>query len=238
MKNIERGLPQALLDCPKFTGFRNGASHAPLGRDEIVADCIVEINGNNFGSQSGQFDPPVPVADGISAEFSALQPVVASTAALIYATSPNQIVCVIPGAVFGSNVYLLDLNIPHQGPLPCPLIEGKGQLTATAPGLFTEDGSGQGPGMFSTFPDGAPQPIETESGLVQVLGTGLRHAPSLPTALVDGSSVTVSACAPDPARPGYDRLIFQLPASLTAGTHQFQVIADGKSSNVIELQLR
>src|SRR5207248_2708115 len=176
----------------------------------------------NFGTESAQFDPPVNEAFGVFVLFPP------SDRFPIYSITPSEIKCVVPGTIPAPQPYLLEFHAPQPGPGPCPEISLKGRMITTEPGLFTKDGTASGPGMFYTYPDGNDQPIPpgdpAQPQMIQVYGTGLRHARALPTALLDETSVPVIACEADTTRPGYDRLIFQLPGqNLAPGLHRFKV---------------
>ena len=235
MATQNSSMTQADADCPRLNAVRNAASGALLGSG-LVADCLVRFEGENLCAHAEQFDPPVAEAFGVSARFST------GEAFPIYAISPGEIRCAVPGAVTAPRPYILEWTFPQPGPVPCPAIVLKGRIAATDPGLFTRDGSGQGAGLFYTYPDGYPQPIPVgdagQPTAVQVYGTGMRHAGSLPAAFIDGVAATVVACEADTTRPGYDRLIFQRPGrNFPPGPHRFRVKVDGKSSNEVEIEL-
>ncbi len=227
--------PHAATGCPRIISFHNAASQATLN-DGLIADCVLIIRGENFGTESAQFDPPVNEAFGLFVLFPP------SDRFPIYSITPREIVCVAPGTIPAPHPYLLELHAPPPGPPPCPEISLKGRMITTEPGLFTKDGAATGPGTFYTYPDGNDQPIPpgdpAQPTMIQVYGTGLRHARALPSAFLDETSVPVIACEADTTRPGYDRLIFQLPGqSLAPGRHRFKVMSDGKSSNEVTLEL-
>lgn len=231
--NITR--PNAATGCPRIISLHNAASQARLN-DGLIADCVLLIRGENFGTESAQFDSPVNEAFGIFVLFPP------HDRFPIYSITPSEIRCVVPGTIPVPQSYLLELHTPSQGPGACPEISLKGRMVTTEPGLFTKDGAASGPGMFYTYPDGNDQPIPpgdpAQPTMIQVYGTGLRHARTLPTALLDEINVSVIACEADTTRPGYDRLIFQLPGeNLAPGMHRFKVMADGKSSNEVTLEL-
>lgn len=220
--------------CPKVQSFVNAASRALL-TSTLVPDCVIAVKGEHFGPHNDQFDPPVNEAFGISLSFST------GDRFPIYSVAPDQIVCVVPGALSAPQAFILEVNVPPPGPAPCPAITLKGRLTASLPGLFTADGTVNGRGLFFTYPDGNDQPIpagpEGNPTLVQVYGTGMRHAGAMPSAFIDGVAVAVNASEADTTRPGYDRLVFQLPAGLGPGIHQFKVAADGQESNEVQIEL-
>jgi uncharacterized protein (TIGR03437 family) len=225
----------SLVGCPQITRFSNAASRAVL-TNALVPDCVIAISGENFGTESAQFDPPVGEAFGMFVLFPPYDRFP------IYSITPQQIVCVVPGTIAAPQTFLLEFHAPQQGPVPCPDISLKGRLLTVEPGLFTQDGTVSGPGLFYTYPDGNAQPIPPgdpgQPQMIQAYGTGLRHARALPTALIDGINIPVVACEADTTRPGYDRLIFQLPSQmLSPGAHRFKVLADGKTSNEVVLEL-
>jgi hypothetical protein len=235
MSSPDAGDQGAALGCPKVTSFRNGASGTPLGTG-LVADCLIAIIGENFTTITESFDPPVNEAFGI---FACFPP---EDRFPIYRLSPAEILCVVPGTIAAPQSYLFELHVPPQGPVPCPAVLLKGCIISADPGILTEDGSASGRGLFYTYPDGQAQPIPPGSPgqpmMVQVYGTGMRHARALPTAYIDGIHVTVIASEADTTRPGYDRLIFQLPhQGLLSGPHRFRIMADGRASNEVEIEL-
>jgi hypothetical protein len=230
------GVAEAVAGCPKIAGFNNAASHAQL-IEGLIPDCVVAVTGENFGTESASFDPPVNEAFGIYLSFST------GDRFSIYSITPKEIVCVIPGTIAAPQPFILELHAPQQGPVPCPTVVLKGRTATTAPGLFTKDGTAHGRGLFYTYPDGYEQPLPPGDNLqptmVQVYGTGLRHARRLPEAFMDGAALTVTACEADTTRPGYDRLIFLLLApGLAPGLHRFKVAADGKTSNEVEVEVK
>jgi len=225
----------AIVGCPGVTGFVNAASRAALA-GSLVADCVVAVRGENFGPHADQFDPPVNEAFGIFARFSS------GDRFPIYALASDEIVCVVPGTLSAPEAFIMELNVPPPGGLHCPAIVLKGIMTPAAPGLFTQNGSGQGAGLFYTFPDGIQQPIPSEGSggggpmLIQAYGTGFRHAAAV-SASIGAIDVAVISWEADTTRPGYDRLIFELPAGLAPGTHLFKVTADAGISNEVEMEL-
>ncbi len=228
------GASGASTGCPRVTRLLNAASRLQLVQG-LVADCVILISGEKLSPQTEQFNPPVHEAFGVSVRLSS------GERFPIYSLAPEAIICVVPGSLTPPAPYTLELVVPQQGPVPCPPVTLKGLTATTAPGLFTQDGSGQGKGLFFTYPDGEGQPLppgdSLQPAMVQAYGTGLRHAQTLPSALLDGANVTVTAVEADTTRPGYDRLIFQLPVDLAPGLHNFKVIADGRASNEATIEV-
>ncbi len=228
------GAPGVSTGCPRVTRLLNAASRLQLVQG-LVADCVILIGGENLSPQTEQFNPPVHEAFGVFVRLST------GERFPIYSLAPEAIMCVAPGSLTPPAPYTLELAVPQQGPVPCPPVTLKGLTATTAPGLFTQDGSGEGKGLFFTYPDGQAQPLPAgdnfQPTLVQAYGTGLRHAQTPPSALLDGASATITAVEADTTRPGYDRLIFQLPAGLASGLHTFKVIADGRTSNEVTIEV-
>lgn len=224
----------SVAGCPRITDFFNAASRTKFNQS-LVADCVIAIKGENFSATSQTFDPPVMEAGS----FFLLFPPEARFP--IYSIAPNEIVCVVPSTLSSSQPYQLELHVPQQGPVPCPTVTNKGLIVTASPGLFTLDGTVSGPGMFFQYPDGDATPIlpgdSAEPTMLQVYGTGFRHISQTPTAMIDGISVPVVAWEADTTRPGYDRLIFQLPEGFPSGTHRFKIVADGKTSNEVTLEM-
>jgi hypothetical protein len=122
-------------------------------------------------------------------------------------------------------------------------------VTASAPGLFTNDASGAGPGAILNAVTYRPAPflVQTpESGAdtrtrIAVYGTGLRYAKSVTAQAQDTAGtypLTVEYAGVAPGFFGLDQVNLLLPPDLDrADTVSLSLAADGSAANVITFQM-
>ncbi len=168
-------------------------------------------------------------------------------AALVY-VSPGQINLVVPGGLTPGTATVL-IRSTTSGLTK----SGNALVVASAPGVFTSDASGAGPGailnavtylpapfLVQTPENGQGNPADTRTRIA-VYGTGLRYADSV-TAQAHGTAgnypLTVEYAGAAPGYFGLDQVNLVLPPDLDgAGTVSLSLAADGSAANVVTLQV-
>jgi uncharacterized protein (TIGR03437 family) len=119
-----------------------------------------------------------------------------------------------------------------------------------APGLFTNDGTGQGTPaaqVITLKPDGTPgdpvlatTPIDLHSGAVYLVlyGTGIRHSAALPLCTIAGQSVQVLYAGAQGSMAGLDQVNILVPPTLKSGTVTLNLTVDGNPANAVTLTIR
>src|SRR5258708_11352700 len=182
-------------------------------------------------------------------------------AALAY-VSPGQINAVVPSGLAPGSVNMILRNASGD------LASGVATIAATAPGLFTVDGSPtgiaaamiatlHGNGSFTlqnAFECSGPNkcvtvPIDLGDDnevFLTLYGTGIRHADfRMPffkvnvTVRIAGQDLTPAYAGPQPQYPGLDQVNVLLPPSLRGtGTTTVSIVIAGQSSNAVGIQLK
>jgi uncharacterized protein (TIGR03437 family) len=128
---------------------------------------------------------------------------------------------------------------------------------AAGPGIFTRDGSGTGDGALIDAVTGAlvtpSQPIAaggylaiycTGLGAVTPAATtgdvpaGLTNTTVMPSVVIDGQTITPLWAGLAPGFVGLYQVNAQVPAKLTTGTHQLQLVVNGAASNTVTFAVR
>lgn len=127
---------------------------------------------------------------------------------------------------------------------------GEIQLLPSAPAIFTRDSNGRGlPIALTTFDgiyyesvagsDGAPRPVIPGSywkpNYLTIFGTGLRYARNLKLR-IGGIEVEPLYAGAQGTFSGLDQINVVVPANIGAGTGDVVVMADGRSSNIVQVQ--
>jgi hypothetical protein len=123
-------------------------------------------------------------------------------------------------------------------------------VSAAAPGVFTNDASGSGPGAILNAVTYTPAPfvVQTaENGAdtrtrIAVYCTGIRHADSVTAQVLDSLgnqiSLRVEFAGAAPGFFGLDQVNLLLPPDLDgAGTVSLTLTADGRTANVVTFQM-
>jgi trimeric autotransporter adhesin len=164
-------------------------------------------------------------------------------APLVY-VSPGQINLVVPsGLTVGTATVLI--RSTSSGSTQ----SGAALVTASAPGLFTNDASGAGPGAILNAVTYRPAPFlvqtpESEADTrtrIAVYGTGLRYAESVTAQAQDTAGtypLTVEYAGVAPGFFGLDQVNLLLPPDLDrADTVSLSLAADGSTANVVTFQM-
>jgi len=159
--------------------------------------------------------------------------------------SPTQINFVVPGDTpTGPNpvaVISTDTNTTRTGSV---------QVAATAPALFSSDGSGSGPGAILNAVTFAPAPFLTvtlENGAdtrtrLAAYGTGFRTAKNLTASAIDSVgnryALVVEFAGPAPGFVGLDQLNFVVPTGVDGGgAVSLTVTTEDAVSNAVTFQM-
>ena len=204
-----------------------------LGSSSAVTSPLAAVNAASYSTASVAPDEIVTL---FGQNLSATQPVtvtdskgVSRTAPLLF-VSPEQASVVMPA----------DLALG-----PATIRAGNNRVevavTATAPGLFTIDGSAPAAQIISIHADGS-RDVEQVTGAaidagdsvyLVMYGTGIRHFVNAPSCTIG----TVLFAGAQGGFPGLDQVNIQLPAGLS-GTVKLSVTVDGVESNVVTLRFR
>jgi uncharacterized protein (TIGR03437 family) len=162
----------------------------------------------------------------------------------LFYVSPGQINLVVPGGLTAGTATVL-IRSTTSGSTK----SGTALVSASAPGIFTSDASGAGPGAIlnAVTYRAAPFLVQTpENGAdtrtrIAVYGTGLRDADSVTAQAQDTAgnySLTVEYAGAAPGYFGLDQVNLLLPPDLDgAGTVSLSLTADGSAANVVTLQV-
>lgn len=164
-------------------------------------------------------------------------------APLVY-VSPGQINLLVPG---GLSVGTATVVIRYT--TSASTKSGSALVVASAPGIFTSDASGAGPGAILNAVTYGPAPflVQTpENGAdtrtrIAVYGTGLRYADSVTAQAQDTAgtyTLTVEYAGAAPGFFGLDQVNLLLPPDLDrADTVSLSLAADGSAANVVTFQM-
>jgi len=217
----------------------NAASYG----NAIAPDSLATIFGNNLApaTASATLDAngqlPLELAS-IRVEFNGV------TATLFY-VSPGQINVVVPGGLTPGTA-----SVVIRSTVSGSTKNGVALVTIPAPGLFTSDGSGGGPGAILNAVTYAPAPflVQTlENGAdtrtrIAVYCTGIRHANLVTAQVLDtvgnGILLRVEFAGAAPGFFGLDQVNLLLPPELDgAGTVLLTLTADGRTANAVTFQI-
>jgi trimeric autotransporter adhesin len=161
----------------------------------------------------------------------------------LFYVAPGQINLVVPGGLTTGTATVLIRSTVYGSTR-----SGSVLVSASAPGVFTSDATGAGPGAILNAVTYLPAPfvVQTpENGAdtrtrIAVYGTGLRHADSVTAQAQDTAgnySITVEYAGAAPGFFGLDQVNLLLPPDLDgAGTVSLSLAADGHAANVITFQ--
>ncbi len=208
----------------------------------IAADSLATIFGANLAqtTASATLDPNGQLPTELASTSVEINGVLAP---LVY-VSPGQINLVVPtGLSVGTATVLIRSTTSGSTK------SGTALVTASAPGLFTSDASGAGPGAILNAVTYRPAPflVQTpESGAdtrtrIAVYGTGLRYAVSVTAQAQDTEGtypLTVEYAGVAPGFFGLDQVNLLLPPDLDrADTVSLSLAADGSAANVVTFQM-
>ena len=164
-------------------------------------------------------------------------------ASLVF-VSPTQINFVVPGgiAIGAATVTLLSTDTNNMRLAAV-------QVANSAPGLFSIDATGTGPGAILNAVTFTPAPFftvtpqnSTISTRLAVYGTGIRHAQTVTATAVDNHgnrfNLTVEFAGPAPGFFGLDQVNVVIPADLDgAGNVSLTVSTEDANSNTVTFQM-
>ena len=216
----------------------NGASYDRT----IASDSLATIFGSGLAqtTASATLDPNGQLPTVLASTSVEINGVLAP---LVY-VSPGQINLVVPS---GLTVGTADVLI--RSTTSGSTKSGTALVTASAPGIFTSDASGTGPGAILNAVTYRPAPflVQTpENGAdtrtrIAVYGTGLRHADSVTAQAQDTAgtyTLTVEYAGVAPGFFGLDQVNLVLPPDLDrADTVSLSLAADGSAANVVTFQM-
>jgi uncharacterized protein (TIGR03437 family) len=210
------------------TGVLNAASFAPFTSGIAPGEFVTLFGSNLAPALQVASSPPYPASlNGVQVTFSGLP-------APIYYVSPTQISVIVPNAITNSTAQVQVINNGTPSNTVTTLVN------KTAPGLFTQDGSGLGYGAV-THADGTlvtpSSPAKIGEALIAYL-TGLGAVnPLVPDGAAGGASQTTSTISVDisgvtatvayaglaPGSPGEYQINFTVPSGLTAGDNAVDI---------------
>ena len=129
---------------------------------------------------------------------------------------------------------------------------GEIELVSSSPAIFTRDSNGRGlPIALTTFDginfdsvsstDGSPKPVLPGSvwkpNYLTIFGTGLRYAKNL-RIRIGGVEVEPLYSGAQGSFSGLDQVNVMIPSNLSTGTTDVIVTADGRASNIVQLQFQ
>jgi uncharacterized protein (TIGR03437 family) len=208
--------------APRILSIRNAASYAS-------GSLAPSSYGVTFGERLGM-NPVVKLRDASTAEH---------PLELIFAGATQINFIVPPNAARGEGTIIVSTSA---GSAEFPVT-----IAATAPGLFSANGTGQGLAAAQalivnndksittlTVGDG-PIPIRTGTEIYLVLyGTGIRGHGADVSALVAGRNVEVLYAGPQGAFPGLDQVNLRVPLSVGgSGSVEIRLTVDGLAANAV-----
>jgi uncharacterized protein (TIGR03437 family) len=214
---------------------------ASYGRT-IAPDSLATIFGANLAqtTASATLDPNGQLPTELA---STTVEINGAPAPLVY-VSPGQINLLVPS---GLSVGTADVLV--RSTTSGSTKGGTALVVAAAPGIFTSDASGAGPGAILNAVTYRPAPflVQTpESGAdtrtrIAVYGTGLRYAKSVTAQAQDTAGtypLTVEYAGAAPGFFGLDQVNLLLPADLDrTDTVSLSLAADGSPANVVTFQM-
>ncbi len=223
-------------------GLVNAASFT----SPVAPGAIVSLFGTNLAaSVAGASSLPLPTALGnATVRFNGF-------AAPLFYVSSGQINAQVPYTVAGSLQVTVSIGALTSATFSAPLV-------AAAPGIFTVDQSGRGPGVVlhaDATPVDAAHPAQRgevllvfASGLgpVQPPVTAGQAAPAEPLALVTqttaatigGASAPVQFAGLAPGFAGLYQVNVQVPAGVSSGEAALRISAGNQSSNAVTITVR
>ena len=212
----------------------------------IAPDSLATIFGANLArtTASATLDPNGQLPTELASTNVEINGILAP---LVY-VSPGQINLVVPSGLSVGTATVL-IRSTTSGSTQ----SGAALVTASAPGLFTSDASGAGPGailnavtslpapfLVQTPGSGQGNPTDTRTRIA-VYGTGLRYAVSVTAQAQDTAGtypLTVEYAGVAPGFFGLDQVNLLLPPDLDrADTVSLPLAADGSAANVVTFQM-
>jgi uncharacterized protein (TIGR03437 family) len=218
----------------------NAASYA----NASAPNSLATIFGNNNLAQGTATATPDPSGQ-LPTELAGTTVEIAGIAAPLFYVSPSQINLVIPAGIDPGTVDVVVRNTASGTSRMSTAF-----LRAAAPGVFSSDATGNGPGAILNAVTFAPAPflVQTpENGAdtrtrLAIFGTGFRNAQSVSATAQDPTGnrydLTVEFAGAAPGFIGLDQVNVVLPPDLDgAGTVTLSLGADGFPANPVTVQI-
>ena len=230
--------PAAIAQSAPFT-MVNAASYGSA----VAADSVATIFGGNQAQTTAS--ATLDANGQLPTELASTRVEIDGVTASLFYVSPGQINLVVPGGLTAGTV-----TVAIRSTVFGSTRSGTALVRAAAPGVFTSDASGAGPGAILNAVTYRPAPfvVQTaENGAdtrtrIAVYATGLRHADTV-TALAQDSagnrySLTVEYAGVAPGFFGLDQVNLLLPPDLDgADTVSLSLTADRITANVVTFQM-
>jgi uncharacterized protein (TIGR03437 family) len=225
-------------------GVTSGADLSPA----VAPGAIATIFGQNLSAS--RFE-----AAGNTTTLGNLQVFVNGTAAQLYLVAPGQINFVMPRSTNSTSVVpggtvqsaTAFIEVMRGGEL---IRAGTVQVAPNAPQIFSSNGIGTGPGAITDAFNFTGMPIAARQAngnpnIIAIFATGIgadatdtaTNAAGDMQARVNGQSARVEYAGRS-GYPGMNQVNVTLPAGLSAGTYDVQIIRNGIVSNTVQVTLR
>jgi uncharacterized protein (TIGR03437 family) len=217
----------------------NAASYA----NAIAPDSLATIFGSNLApaTASATLD-----ANGqLPTELASIRVEFNGVAAPLFYVAPGQINLVVPGGLTpGTAAVVIRSTVSGS------TTSGAALVSNAAPGVFTSDASGRGPGAILNAVTYTPSPFFVQTAdngadtrtRIAVYCTGIRHADSVAAQIQDPAGnripLRVEFAGAAPGFFGLDQVNLLLPPELDgAGTVSLALTADGRTANMVTFQM-
>jgi uncharacterized protein (TIGR03437 family) len=235
----------ALAAKPVISAIVNTATAATA----IAPGTLVKITGQNLGPATGAPDPIAGKSGLVGTDLSGVRVLFNGTPAPVLAASPATVLTIVPytAGLSPASTVLVEYRNSRSDPFPA-------QVVPAAPGIFTADGTGQGPALAFSFDAGfamlalnsSLNPASTGSNfLFYMTGAGVLDPPAvdgriestilpLPTQRVSvtigGEQATVQAASAAGSVSGVLLVNVTVPGGVPAGNQPLVVTVGTASS--------
>lgn len=194
----------------------------------VAPDTLAVILGSGFNTATAQAARR-PGAHYPPLELAGTRVAVAGRPAPLFFVSPEQVNFLIP-ADTPTGVCDVVITNPQGQESRVTL-----SVDASAPALFTQDGTGAGEAVAYKLFREMPTVFAGDPRRVIVFATGVGRAGV--TATANGQPVTVEAVAPNPSMPGLTQIHLALPAGLAPGPVTVVIRTSAAESNPVTVRL-
>jgi uncharacterized protein (TIGR03437 family) len=230
--------PAAIAQSAPFT-LVNAASYG----SSIAPDSVAAIFGANLAQTTAS--ATLDANGQLPVELASTRVEINGVAAPLFYVAPGQINLLVPGGLTAGTATVVIRSTAFGSTR-----SGAALVRAAAPGVFTSDASGAGPGAILNAVTYRPAPFVVQTAdngadtrtRIAVYCTGLRHADTV-TALAQDSagnrnSLTVEYAGAAPGFFGLDQVNLLLPPDLDgAGAVSLSLVADNNAANVVTFQM-
>jgi uncharacterized protein (TIGR03437 family) len=217
----------------------NAASYA----NAIAPDSLATIFGSNLAPATAT--ATLDANGQLPTELASIRVEFNGVAAPLFYVAPGQINLVVPGGVTpGTAAVVIRSTVSGS------TTSGAALVSNAAPGVFTSDASGRGPGAILNAVTYTASPFLVQTAdngadtrtRIAVYCTGVRHADSVAAQIQDplGNRIPlrVEFAGAAPGFFGLDQVNLLLPPELDgAGTVSLALTADGRTANVVTFQM-